>query len=289
MERGSVTRVGRRAVVVSVLAVAALLSACGTTPYGEPAGAPTTAAPTPQPVLAGYLTEARLTRLAEAVPAPSADGSATQIADRALSDRYRALESSDRWLLATAHAELSPELARQHFDCALGVRFSGTQTPRLNAVLGKILHDANEAAETAKARQFRPRPVGVDMTRPACVRISEAGRRSPSYPSGSASVGAAYGEVMAAIDPAHAAEARAIAHQIGVSRIVCAMHYPDDVAAGEALGKAVFAEAAATPAFKAELDAVRAELADVRRTGLTNPGCVAERAALAMPLPPAAH
>jgi acid phosphatase (class A) len=123
------------------------------------------------------------------------------------------------------------------------------------------------------------------MDRPACVRITEAGRRTPSYPSGSASVGAAYGEAMAAIDPAHAAAAREIGHQIGVSRVVCAMHYPQDVAAGETLGRAVFAEAAATPAFRAELDALRAELADVRRTGLTNPGCVAERAALAIPLP----
>ena len=275
----------RGAAAASALAVAALLSACSTTPYGEPAGAPTTATPIVEPVLAGYLGEAGIKRLADAVPAPSADDSPARLADRALSDRYRALESSDRWLLATAHAELSPELARQHFDCALGVRFAATPTPRLTAVLGRLLHDANEAAEEAKARQFRPRPVGVDMERPACVRLSEAGRRSPSYPSGSASVGAAYGEAMAAIDPAHAAEARALAHQIGVSRIVCAMHYPEDVAAGEALGKAVFAEAAATPAFRAELDALRAELADVRRTGLTNPGCVAERAALSMPLP----
>lgn len=272
-------------VLAAALLAVPVIAACAVTPYGEPAGAPTTARPIADPVLAGYLTDGQIKGLADAVPAPSADGSAAQIADRALSDRYRALENSDRWLLATAHAELSPELARQHFDCALGVRFTGTATPRLNAVLARILHDANEAAETAKARQFRPRPVGVDMTRPACVRISEAGRRSPSYPSGSASVGAAYGEVMAAVDPAHAAEARAIAHQIGVSRIVCAMHYPADVAAGEALGKAVFAEAAATPAFQTELVALRAELAEVRRTGLTNPGCVAERAALAMPLP----
>jgi len=272
-------------VLTAVLLAAPLVAACAVTPYGEPVGAPTTAAPISEPVLAGYLTDAQIKGLADGVPAPSADGSADQIADRALSDRYRPLEGSDRWLLATAHAELSPELARQHFDCALGVRFTSVETPRLNAVLAKILHDANEAAEGAKARQFRPRPVGVDMTRPACTRISEAGRRSPSYPSGSASVGAAYGELMANVDPAHAAAAREIGHQIGVSRTVCAMHYPADVAAGEALGKAVFAEAAATPAFQAELDALRAELAEVRRTGLTNPGCVAERAALAMPLP----
>jgi acid phosphatase (class A) len=63
------------------------------------------------------------------------------------------------------------------------------------------------------------------------------------------------------------------------------MHYPSDVAAGEVLGKAVFAAAAATPGFDADLAAARAELAAARVTGLTNPGCASERLALATPLP----
>lgn len=270
----------------AAIAASALLGACSTTPFGEPAGAPTTTAGRPaETALKGYLSHETVSRLAEGVPAPFADGSVEQVADRALSDRYRALESSDRWLLATAHAELSPELARQHFDCTLGVRFAATPTPRLSAILDRLLHDANDAAELAKSRAFRPRPVGVDLERPACVRLTDAGRRSPSYPSGSASVGAAYGEAMAALDPAHPDQARALGHQIGVSRIVCAMHYPQDVAVGETLGRAVFAEAVGTPAFRADIEAARLELAEVRRTGLTNPGCIAERAALAMPLP----
>ena len=273
-------------VTCAAIAAAALLGACSTTPLGEPADALTTTSGRPaQAALKGYLPQDAVVRLAGAVPAPYADGSAQQLSDRALSDRYRALESSDRWLLATDHAELSPELARQHFDCAFGVRFAATPTPRLTAILDRLLHDANDAAELAKTRAFRPRPAGVDLERPACVRLTDAGRRSPSYPSGSASAAAAYGEAMALIDPADAAEARAIGHQIGVSRLVCAMHYPEDVSAGEALGKAVFAEAAITPTFNADLEAARVELVEVRRTGLTNPGCVAERAALAMPLP----
>ena len=275
-------------VTCAAIAVTALLGACSTTPFGEPAGAPTTTTGRPtRAALKGYLSQDAVARLADAVSDPYADGSTQQVADRALSDRYRVFESSDRWLLATAHAELSPELARQHFDCALGVRFAATPTPRLTAILDRLLHDANDAAELAKTHTFRPRPVGVDLQRPACVRLTEAGRRSPSYPSGSASAGAVYGEAMAAVDPVHAVEARSIGHQIGVSRLVCAMHYPEDVAAGEALGKAVFAEAAATPIFPADLEAARGELAEVRRTGLSNPGCVSERAALAMPLPSA--
>lgn len=265
----------------AILAPALMLAGCATTPFGAPVD--------PQAVgdvvEAGYLPKARLDALAEAVPAPAADGSPAQVADRALSDRYRAFEDSDRWLLATAHAELSPELARQHFDCALGVRFAGTPTPRLTALFDRLRNDANAAAEAAKALRFQPRPVGVDPQRRACTRVSNASRASASYPSGSASVGAAYGEAMAAVAPDKAAATREIGRQIGVSRLVCGMHYPADVAAGESAGEAVFAEAARTPTFQSDLAAARVELATVRAAGLTNPGCAAERAALAAPVP----
>lgn len=263
---------------IVAIVTALLVSACASAPSGTPA----VAAPA---VEAGYLSPAALARTAEAVPPPSADGSPEQVADRALSDRYRALENSDRWLLATAHAELRPDLAPQHFDCALGVRFAGTPTPRIRALFEKLLHDANEAAELAKARAFRPRPVGVDAQRPSCQRVSEAGRASPSYPSGSAAVGAAYGAAMARIAPDQAAAANEIGHQIGLSRVVCGMHYPADAVAGEAVGRAVVAQIAATPAFRADLTAAREELAAVRASGLTNPGCAGERAALAVVLP----
>ena len=81
------------------------------------------------------------------------------------------------------------------------------------------------------------------------------------------------------------AEARRIAHDIGLSRLVCGMHYPSDVAAGEVLGKAVFDTAAAMPGFNDDLAAARADLAAARAAGLTSPGCASERLALATPLP----
>ena len=269
--------------VFLLVAGAALAAACApvVAPSTPMAAAPAAAAPAE----AGYLSEAAIARLAAAVPAPYADGSAGEQADRIRSDRYRTLENGDRWLLATSHAELRPELALAHFDCAVGVRFASTPTPRLTALFGNLLHDANGAAEIAKARAFRPRPVGVDPQRIACQRLTEAGRASPSYPSGSAAVGAAYGEALAIVAPDRAEAARAIGRQIGVSRLVCGMHYPSDVAAGEAVGQAVFGEIAATPAFRADVEAARAELAGARATGLTNPGCAAERAALAVVLP----
>ena len=270
---------GGFAVMAASLTLSSLgLAACATTPFGAPVK------PAPEPHAKGYLSPAAVAALAAAVPAPSDIGSPARLADQALSDKYRVLENSDRWLLATAHAEMRPALARQHFDCALGVRFAAAPTPRLTVLFEKLLHDADSVAEIVKARSARPRPVGVDPQRAACQRVSEAGRASASYPSGTAAVGTAYAEALAAAAPEQAAALRAMGHEISISRAVCAMHYPADVAAGEAVGRAVFAEAAATPAFQADLTAARAELVQLRATGLTNPGCASERAALATPL-----
>lgn len=233
----------------------------------------------------GYLSAGDLTRLADRVPPPPAEGSAEARADVAASGRLRALENGDRWLLATRHAELRPGVALAHFDCALGFRIVAADSPRLVSLLSRVLRDANGAAELAKARAHRPRPVAVDRDRPACQVLTEVARASASYPSGSASVGAAYGAAMAALVPDRAEAVREIGRQIGVSRSVCAMHYPSDVAAGQALGLQVFDALSATPAFAAEAEAARVEIAVARAAALTSPACAAERAALAIPLP----
>lgn len=243
----------------------------------------------PKPIVTtpteGFLAEGIIARLAEAVPPPPTVGSAQDLADKAASARYVALEDGDRWLLATSHAELRPPLALQHFDCALGVRVGSAETPALDRLMARVFHDANSVAERVKARAARPRPIGDDPNRRACQVVNAAARNSASYPSGSAAVGAAYGEAFAALEPDRAEAVRRIGHQIGVSRLICAMHYPTDVAMGETIGRAVVAEAVQTPVFQADVAAARAELATPRRSGLTNPGCAAERAALATVLP----
>lgn len=263
----------------AALSAAALLAACA----GTPAALQPAAVPTAQ--TKGYLPNSLLRSLADATPPAPVAGSAADLADKARSARFATLEDSDRWLLATSHAELRPPLALQHFDCALGLRFGAAPAPSLNRLMQRLFDDADAAAELAKARAFRARPVGDDPNRRACQTVSAAGRRSPSYPSGSSTVAAVYGEAFAALDPAHAAEARRLGHEMGLSRLVCAMHYPSDVAAGEALGLKVFAAAAATPGFADDLAAARGELAALRATGLTHPGCASERLALAAPLP----
>ena len=270
-----------RQATAGLIAVGALLSACA----GTPAALRPQAVHAATPETKGYLSGPLIQALADAVPPPPVAGSPTDLADKARSARFKTLEDSDRWLLATAHAELRPPLALQHFDCTLGVRLGSATTPNLNRLMQRLFHDSDAAAELAKARALRPRPVGDDPERRPCQRVSEAGRKSASYPSGSSTVATVYGEAFAALEPQRATEARRTAHEMGLSRLVCGMHYPSDVAAGETLGKAVFDAASDAPGFEADLAAARTELAAARATGLTNPGCASERVALATPLP----
>ncbi|WP_029417005.1 phosphatase PAP2 family protein [Brevundimonas bacteroides] len=234
---------------------------------------------------AGYLDERVIGALAAAVPAPAAPGSPQDVADRTASERSTALEDTDRWLLATRHAELRPGVALAHFDCALGFRIDAAEAPRLAAILTRVLHDANEAAELAKARGHRPRPVGDDPDRRACQAVTSAQRATASHPSGSASVGSAYGTVLAALVPDRAEAVTAIGRQIAISRMVCGMHYPSDVEDGAALGAVVAEAVITTPAFQADATAARVEIAAARTAARTSPACAAERAALAIPLP----
>ena len=266
--------IGRAARLAAGAGAVLVLAAC--------AGSPKSVATLPKD---GYLSAGVLSDMAAAIPAPPTPGSPQDAADKAASARYAALEDGDRWLLATSHAEGRPPLAPQHVDCALGVRLGSAETPVLDRMMGRLFRDAASVAEQVKARHMRPRPVADDPQRRACQTLDAAARRSGSYPSGGAAVGVAYGEAFAALEPDRAEAVRRIGHQIGVSRLVCAMHYPSDVAAGEAIGRQVAARAIADPAFQADMAAARAELAAARRTGLTNPGCAAERAALATVLP----
>ena len=237
------------------------------------------------PTRRGYVEPATLSALIQNFPAAPAIGSAQDLEDKAASARYRSLEGSERWMLATTQAEVRPPMGLSLFDCALGYRIDPAQAPVLTRLYGRLLYDANGLAEEIKAQSPRPRPVGDDPERPSCERITEAGRKSNSYPSGSAALATAFGEALAQLEPERAEAVRETARQIVLSRVVCAMHYPTDVAVGAEVGKAAFGLSSATPAYAEDAAAARVELAAARQRAETSPACAAERSALTVPLP----
>lgn len=260
------------------IAAAVLIGAgCATNPsFPAPASAAQAAATAPAP----YLAPEVLAALAAATPASPVAGSPEEARDRAESRRYVALEDSDRWRLAQTQAELRPALGVQHFDCPLGTRLAEDPPDALVRLLSRALRDAAVASNLAKDRRFRARPIADDLERRACIRIDDDLRSSASHPSGHATVGALWGRIMADAAPDQAGALVRIGQEIGVSRTVCALHYPADVAAGQALGEAIYEALRDQPEYRADLAAARAEIAHARALGRLNPGCAAERAAL---------
>lgn len=247
----------------------ALLAGCATTTMGPPE------------IVPGYLGGERLERLAAAVTAPAAPDSPGQALDTALSERLRALEDTDRWWMATAHAELRPPEAAQHFDCLLGTRLAEKPRPALDRLMGRLLADSERLTVDLVARHPRLRPLAVDPARRPCQRLNAATRSAAtSYPAAGAIAGAAYGTMFADLAPDQAEAALRMGTEIGLSRAICATNWPSDVAAGQTLGAALYEASANQPDFAVDLDAARAEVVAARGEGLTNPGCASERLAL---------
>ena len=246
----------------AALAACALLGACAT-PGGR-------AAPT-EPV-EGYLAADALQPLAALAPPPASGSDRGDLPDAA--------PTPDRWWLAIAHAELRAPQAAQHFDCVLGTRLAGRPRPALSRMMNRLLADTDAVTRRLAAESHHPRPIAAVPGLQPCQRVDQTVRDSSSWPAGGAVAGAAYGELFAALAPDRAAEARRMGREIGLSRAVCRMNWPTDVAAGQRLGQALYEAAAARPAFAADLEAARAEVAAARAEGLTHPGCAAERRAL---------
>ena len=258
--------VERRLIARAAVAGALALAGCATAP--APAAPPD-----------GYLPAAALDRLAALTPPPMEEAAPWQAALVAAVP-----PGTDRWWLATAHAELRPPWAAQHFDCVLGTRLAERPRPALSRMMGRLTADATAVARRSPAvagSEGTRRPfVAIGGLEP-CERIPDAVRDSLSWPATGAMVAGVYGELFAALAPDAAGPVRSLAREIGFSRVVCRMNWPSDVEAGLAQGVGLYRQASAEPAFSADLEAARAELAAARAEGLASPACAAERRALA--------
>ncbi len=247
----------------AALAACLILGACATS-----------RAPASTPTAQGYLDDAVLDRLVGSFrPTPLIPGDEP-------ADHANAGPGTDRWWLAIAHAELRPPEAAQHFDCILGTRLASKPRPALSRVMARLLTDTESLTRRLAEAHPRQRPIAADRDLQPCQRTNDSTRDSPSWPAGGAVAGAAYGELFAELAPDQAEPLRLGGSDIGFSRVVCRMNWMADVHDGLNIGRAVYAQAAAMPAFAPDLEAARAEVAGARAEGLTNPGCAAERQAL---------
>jgi acid phosphatase (class A) len=268
-----------RVLAAATLAVAAALAGC--------ASFETAKKPAPVPEIApgflkGYLETSSLPNSAALLPPPPAAGSAAYAFDEDVSRKALALRGSSRWNLAAEDANLRFPQAAGTFSCALDTEISEQATPTLYLLLRRSLADAGISTSASKKQHNRPRPFLVNRD-PICSPADEKFLASDgSYPSGHAAVGWAWALILATISPESTDALLARGLAFGESRVVCNVHWRSDVIEGRSMGAATVARLHADPAFRADLETAKRELAEARKAQRKPVrDCSAESAALA--------
>ncbi len=238
-------------------------------------------------ILAGYLPSEALPNSLELLPPPPAAGSAALALDEEVSRRSLALQGTPRWELATEDANLMFPRPAGTFSCALDAPITEEDTPHLYMLLRRTLADAGLSTYTAKNQYQRKRPFMVNG-KPICTPEDEESlKKDGSYPSGHTAIGWAWALILSEIAPEHADAILARGRAYGESRVICNVHWHSDVVEGRFMGAAAVARLHADPAFRAELEAAKAEMPAVRAKGLKpTRDCKAEADALAHDLQP---
>lgn len=256
-------RAGLVAAGISILAGAALAGS-------EPVKFPT--------LPRGYLPPGSLDAARVVPPAPS-DGDPRDQVDRQVFQSTRALKDSERWKLATRDVDMMPSGMMSAFSCAVGVKMTPQNAPKLNAVMLRVLGDSMVANESAKHHFKRLRPFQVAQGEICQPTAQVAG--SFDYPSGHTVWGWSWALVLAELAPDRATEILSRGRAYGQSRAVCGAHNASAVEAGGMVAAATNATLHGSAEFRADMDAARAELASLRQSGEKPPACEAEAALIA--------
>jgi acid phosphatase (class A) len=262
-----------------VLACVAVTSGCASF---EGKGKPAAGSEIGHRVFTGYLPRSAAPNSLVLLPAPPAKGSAAFGLDEEVAKKSFASRDSARWKLAISDADLSFPHAAGIFSCVLGVPITEKDTPHLYTLLRRMLADARASTRSAKNHYKRTRPFVINKE-PICTpERKKTLAKEGSYPSAHATIGWAWALILAEISPPQSNAILVRGRAYGRSRNICNVHWYSDVVEGRFMGAATVARLHADPAFRADLNAARAELVAVRAEGLQPlRDCKVEAAALA--------
>lgn len=174
----------------------------------------------------------------------------------------RKLKDTPRWTLAIGDVSKKPADIAKDFSCAVGTELDSTNAPHLIALIAKMQKDASGVSGPAKDKYKRTRPfVGNDA--PIC---EDRGAEKPndSYPSGHTTMIWSVGLMLAHIVPDRADAILARTRVYGESRVVCGVHWLSDVEAGRVAGSVAYQALSTDPAFTADMDAAKQDIAAAR-------------------------
>lgn len=269
-------------IAASALAVGVVSGAIASS-GAEPAAAPAPAATVPSRMSAmprGYLPQGAAPNSLLLNPTPPATGSAAKARDEEAAKAAVALRGTPRWQQATIDADLFSPKSIGIFSCAAGIKIGPDTTPKLNNLLRRMGPDLALAVYPTKKKYMRARPF-MENGEPTCTPQDEKMLRGDgSYPSGHSALGFGWSLVLAEVVPDRAAELVARGRAFGDSRRICNVHWLSDIEEGRVVATAVVARLHAEPAFRADVEAARAEVEALRGKAAA-PDCALENAALA--------
>lgn len=183
-------------------------------------------------------------------------------------------QADDRLLFAQAHLQLRPELAAQHFDCAVGARLTARSTPALTQALTQVAEAVTRAAPPD--RRPAPPPEAV------CVRLLP-GEGATGTVSRRAALARGYGLVLAHLAPDRAGAIEVRARDVAEAERLCGLADAAAIDRGWTLGTNTFALLESEEAFAGLLVRAAAEVAQARGDPIESPACAAERRSLSPP------
>ncbi len=157
-----------------------------------------------------------------------------------------------------AHAKADGEVKNVAiFAGVMGPRFDPDRLPATKALFQTVRAEEKAAADRAKDHFRRNRPWITDPTLHPCATDDEP---QSSYPSGHTSMGYAMAAILARLAPSKAPAILARAADYAHSRLVCEVHFPGDLVAGQAFGMLIAERLMEQPAFQAQFKAAATEL-----------------------------
>jgi acid phosphatase (class A) len=182
--------------------------------------------------------------------------------DRADQELVKAYQSVDEARFASAKNDevqlFSP------FEKAFGRAIDRKSSPVLVGLLDRALLDVDATGAAAKDHFHRPRPFQRMQLERVCdkgdaPKPEEHPLHGASYPSGHSMHGWAVALILARVDPEKAAALMSRAEEYEESRLICGMHFPTDVQAGQVVAVAVVSRLDASKEFQADLAKARSE------------------------------
>jgi acid phosphatase (class A) len=191
-------------------------------------------------------------------PPPAAD-SPWDHADQQLVEAYQGVDEA-----RFESAKLDEEQLYSRFDNAFGRPIDSGTTPKLVALLDRALRDVDTTAAAAKDYYQRPRPYQRMQLHRVCNKgdapvPEEHPMHGASYPSGHSVHGWTVAMILSRIAPDRAQALMDRAEEYEESRLICGMHFPTDVEAGQVVAAAVVSRLDTSTKFRADLAKARKE------------------------------